>query len=124
MGVINIYCLRVRQFINLIRCMLSDDVMYLAYGIQSYTCTLMKHIKMNWSHFMHFSVDTKEERNALMQYVYPKLEEYCRDRHGLEFQVIVILLNGIKFELITFLSYTCYLFKFAQLLYLFLGENI
>ena len=31
--------------------------------------------------------DTKEERNALMQHVYPKLAEYCREKHGLEFQV-------------------------------------
>ena len=31
--------------------------------------------------------DTAEERNALMQYVYPKLSEYCRQEHGLEFQV-------------------------------------
>lgn len=31
--------------------------------------------------------DTKEERNALMQRVYPKLAELCRDKYGLEFQV-------------------------------------
>lgn len=31
--------------------------------------------------------DTKEERNALMQHVYPRLSQYCRDKHGLEFQV-------------------------------------
>ena len=29
--------------------------------------------------------DTKEERNALMQHVYPKLAEFCREKHGLEF---------------------------------------
>ena len=32
-------------------------------------------------------VDTKEERNALMERVYPKLSEFCRDKYGLEFQV-------------------------------------
>ena len=32
-------------------------------------------------------VDTKEERNALMQHVYPQLAEFCREKHGLEFQV-------------------------------------
>ena len=34
-----------------------------------------------------FLLDTKEERNALMQHVYPKLADYCRKKHGLEFQV-------------------------------------
>jgi len=32
-------------------------------------------------------VDTKEERNALMERVYPKLSEFCRDNYGMEFQV-------------------------------------
>jgi len=27
------------------------------------------------------------ERNTLMAEVYPKLKEYCREKHGLEFQV-------------------------------------
>ena len=27
------------------------------------------------------------ERNTLMEYVYPKMKEYCREKHGLEFQV-------------------------------------
>jgi hypothetical protein len=27
------------------------------------------------------------ERNTLMEHVYPRLKAYCRDRHGLEFQV-------------------------------------
>ncbi|KAI0213336.1 hypothetical protein LSAT2_001634 [Lamellibrachia satsuma] len=30
--------------------------------------------------------DTLEERNALMENVYPKLKDFCRDQHGLEFQ--------------------------------------
>lgn len=28
------------------------------------------------------------ERNSLMQHIYPKLKEYCREKHGLEFQVV------------------------------------
>jgi hypothetical protein len=32
--------------------------------------------------------DTTLERNFLMENVYPKIKEYCRERHGLEFQVI------------------------------------
>ncbi|XP_071108697.1 NACHT and WD repeat domain-containing protein 2-like [Haliotis cracherodii] len=32
--------------------------------------------------------DTTLERNTLMERVYPKLKEYCRERHGLEFQVV------------------------------------
>lgn len=26
------------------------------------------------------------ERNTLMEEVYPKIKEYCKERHGLEFQ--------------------------------------
>ena len=33
-------------------------------------------------------LDTSMERNALMQHTYPKLKEYCREQHGLEFQVV------------------------------------
>ncbi|CAB3397348.1 unnamed protein product [Caenorhabditis bovis] len=32
--------------------------------------------------------DTTVERNALMEEVYPKLKEYCRETHGLDFQVV------------------------------------
>ena len=28
------------------------------------------------------------ERNTLMEWVYPKIKEYCREKHGLEFQVV------------------------------------
>jgi hypothetical protein len=31
--------------------------------------------------------DMLMERNTLMEHVYPRLKAYCRDRHGLEFQV-------------------------------------
>ena len=29
--------------------------------------------------------DMLMERNTLMEYVYPKIKEYCREKHGLEF---------------------------------------
>lgn len=32
--------------------------------------------------------DTAVERNLLMETVYPRLKEYCREQHGLEFQVV------------------------------------
>ena len=32
--------------------------------------------------------DTSTERNALMRETYPRLKDYCKSRHGLEFQVI------------------------------------
>ncbi|CAF3573336.1 unnamed protein product [Adineta steineri] len=32
--------------------------------------------------------DTSMERNSLMQHTYPQLKEYCREKHGLEFQVV------------------------------------
>ena len=31
--------------------------------------------------------DMLMERNVLMQFVYPKLKSYCREKHGIEFQV-------------------------------------
>ena len=31
--------------------------------------------------------DMLMERNTLMEYVYPRIKEYCREKHGLEIQV-------------------------------------
>ena len=43
---------------------------------------------------MYFPVeDTTEERNLLIEEVYPKLKEYCRNKYGLEFQVNVLQFN-------------------------------
>ena len=42
--------------------------------------------------------DMLMERNTLMEYVYPKIKEYCREKHGLEFQVIS---NILVFTLFT-----------------------
>ena len=33
--------------------------------------------------------DMLMERNVLMQFVYPKLKTYCREKHGVEFQVSI-----------------------------------
>ena len=33
-------------------------------------------------------LDMSQERNALMSKAYPKLKAYCKERHGLEFQVV------------------------------------
>ena len=57
--------------------------------------------------------DMLMERNTLMEYVYPKIKEYCREKHGLEFQVLKllnytgrtalsILTNQIKFKYVAF----------------------
>ena len=32
--------------------------------------------------------DMLMERNTLMEYVYPKIKEYCREKHRLEYQVV------------------------------------
>ena len=34
--------------------------------------------------------DMVDERNALMERLYPRLKDFCRDKYGLEFQVITI----------------------------------
>ena len=34
-------------------------------------------------------VDTLMERNTLMAKCYPRIKDYCREKHGLEFQVSV-----------------------------------
>ena len=36
------------------------------------------------------------ERNTLMEWVYPKIKEYCREKHGLEFQVREIQFESIE----------------------------
>ena len=36
--------------------------------------------------------DMLMERNVLMQFVYPKLKTYCREKHGVEFQVSIPLI--------------------------------
>ena len=36
--------------------------------------------------------DMLMERNVLMQFVYPKLKTYCREKHGIEFQVSITLI--------------------------------
>ena len=40
--------------------------------------------------------DMLMERNTLMEYVYPKIKEYCREKHGLEFQVKNSLQLGVR----------------------------
>ena len=35
--------------------------------------------------------DMLMERNTLMEFVYPKIKEYCREKHGLEFQVTILV---------------------------------
>ena len=55
--------------------------------------------------------DMLMERNTLMEYVYPKIKEYCREKHGLEFQVssIMILFN---MEYKIFVIFTIHNFNF------------
>ena len=35
--------------------------------------------------------DMLMERNTLMEFVYPRVREYCRERYGIEFQVDVVI---------------------------------
>ena len=50
--------------------------------------------------------DMLMERNTLMEYVYPKIKEYCREKHGLEFQVIRnILVFTLFTKALFYLSY-------------------
>ena len=39
--------------------------------------------------------DMLMERNVLMQFVYPKLKTYCREKHGVEFQVSVASITRV-----------------------------
>ena len=38
--------------------------------------------------------DMLMERNTLMQFVYPRLKAYCREKHGIEFQVKAAFLSS------------------------------
>ena len=47
--------------------------------------------------------DMLMERNTLMEWVYPKIREYCREKHGLEFQVKIMKLmysNSENFKIL------------------------
>lgn len=41
--------------------------------------------------FFSCNKDTTMERNTLMAKCYPRIKDYCREKHGLEFQVITKL---------------------------------
>ena len=41
----------------------------------------------DYPNYEYFVSDTTTERNALMEDTYPKIKEYCREKHGLDFQV-------------------------------------
>ena len=45
------------------------------------------------------------ERNTLMEWVYPKIKEYCREKHGLEFQVKI---NEVFYFLFTHIFKSTY----------------
>jgi hypothetical protein len=49
--------------------------------------------------------DMLMERNTLMEYVYPKIRDYCREKHGLEFQVST---RHVKIILSTLCSFCMY----------------
>jgi hypothetical protein len=38
---------------------------------------------------LYFSSDTTEERNGLIEQVYPRLREYCLKKYNIQFQVIL-----------------------------------
>ena len=53
--------------------------------------------------------DMLMERNTLMEYVYPKIKEYCREKHGLEFQVSVsVIINCIRLLKNIIIMFKCF----------------
>ena len=48
----------------------------------------MKNLKIVLKFSVFWVKDTAVERNLLMETVYPRLKDYCREQHGLEFQVV------------------------------------
>ena len=74
-----------------------------------------QYLLMNYLGFFTSSTftDMLMERNTLMEWVYPKIKEYCREKHGLEFQVPYAIITCVYFFvncLFTFLSAVCLLF--------------
>lgn len=43
-------------------------------------------------------LDTTMERNTLMAKCYPRIKDYCREKHGLEFQVCLIIFITVNLE--------------------------
>ena len=65
------------------------------------------------------------ERNTLMEWVYPKIKEYCREKHGLEFQVKI---NEVFYFLFThdmlhFVCLSCFHFCKKKYIFLSFHEN-
>ena len=52
--------------------------------------------------------DMLMERNTLMEWVYPKIKEYCREKHGLEFQVhtAILVRNGTFIKKVLFKNWS------------------
>ena len=44
------------------------------------------------------------ERNTLMAQVYPKLKDYCREKHGLEFQVKRCVLRAVGIDCVSMIQ--------------------
>lgn len=67
------------------------------------------------------------ERNNLMSKCYPRIKDYCREKHGLEFQVrtfdlfnIDHAINVLELKTIAKVYLSCYITKhFLQIFYAF-----
>lgn len=51
-----------------------------------------------------FAIDTTMERNTLMAKCYPRIKDYCREKHGLEFQVGFIRTQIFIFQILIHLN--------------------
>lgn len=54
----------------------------------SHTPTSVINVHVDLQLLLDSLTDTSLERNSLMTYVYPELQEYCRRVHGVSFQVV------------------------------------
>ena len=60
---------------------------------RSFVYSSVQHLQVNNPFFeerekdLSFLADTLAERDSLIENIFPKLKDYCREKYGLEFQV-------------------------------------
>ena len=56
----------------------------------------LRQVVGEYKHSITLFTDSQTERNVFVERVYPKLREYCREKYGVEFQVMMTKIEDIS----------------------------
>ena len=78
-----------------------DDLKkYLMFDQKLYEFLLVQHLQVKifiYIKILHYNkyfiLDTLAERDSFIENIFPKLKDYCREKYGLEFQVMFYYFN-------------------------------